>query len=105
MSLLRNIGNNVGHLSARVSQLVWPASVNRRALDFSASPSPPLPDINRNTRKCADAPARKSIGSAYFPCRARGIRASTMVDVAAEILGLVSVGIFVAHAVDAYWNE
>ena len=66
----------------------------------SAALQPPL-DINWNTRNRADdqlglnrAVHMSNVGS--------GRRANSMLDVAAGILGLASVGIFVAHAVDAY---
>jgi hypothetical protein len=39
---------------------------------------------------------------AYLQCWVGLIRAGSMLDIAAGILGLASVGIFLAHALDTY---
>lgn len=46
-------------------------------------------------------PVADNANCAYFQCWV-GLRASSMLDIAAGILGLASVGIFLAHALDTY---
>ena len=63
---------------------------------------PPDDTLSRNARNCVDPRLRVQSNRAYVQRGAESLRASSMLDVAAGILVLASVGIFLAHTLDAY---
>ena len=63
---------------------------------------PPDDTLSRNAQNCVDAGLGVQSNRAYVQRGAESLRASSMLDVAAGIVVLASVGIFLAHALDAY---